>query len=269
MIPEAIAFDLDDTLLRDDLTISDRTVAALRRASRMGVKIIPASGRAYRSMVPHVDRIGCADCIISSNGAELWTKDGSLLFRETFDPAFAREIARFGEEYDVYMQTYDAGGFCYNRPEGWETAYARATGLAGRCVGSLVTFITEPSSKLLMMADEALIAAMLADARSRFGDAAQITCSKPTFLEFNPIRAAKGIALQRAAEHFGFCMERTAAFGDSLNDLSMLLAAGFGYAVANAREDVREAVRRVCPSSMEDGVAVTVEALLQGKEEPA
>ena len=263
MIPEAIAFDLDDTLLRDDLTISDRTVAALRAASDMGVKIIPASGRAYASMLPHVDRVGCADCIISSNGAELWTKDGSLIFRETFDPSQAREIARFGEGYDVYMQTYDDGGFCYSRPEGWEVSYERATGLKGRCVGSLVSFITQPSTKLLMMADEKLIARMLTDARERFGDVAQITCSKPYFLEFNPIRAAKGIALEQAAERFGFSLARPAAFGDSLNDLSMLQAVGLGYAVANAREDVRTAVGRVFPSNMEDGVAVTVESLLE------
>ena len=41
---QAVAFDLDDTLLRDDLSISDRTVSLLRALSSSGVKIIPASG---------------------------------------------------------------------------------------------------------------------------------------------------------------------------------------------------------------------------------
>ena len=46
----AIAFDLDDTLLRDDRTISDETVSVLRRASEAGIFILPASGRTYCSM---------------------------------------------------------------------------------------------------------------------------------------------------------------------------------------------------------------------------
>ena len=46
----AIAFDLDDTLLRDDRTISDETVSVLRRASEAGILILPASGRTYCSM---------------------------------------------------------------------------------------------------------------------------------------------------------------------------------------------------------------------------
>ena len=51
---EAVAFDLDDTLLRDDRTISPYTIDVLRRAAATGVKIIPASGRARESMKPYV-----------------------------------------------------------------------------------------------------------------------------------------------------------------------------------------------------------------------
>ena len=64
-----IAFDLDDTLLRDDRTISDETVAVLRRASDAGVFILPASGRTYCSMAGFVAHIGCASRVICANGA--------------------------------------------------------------------------------------------------------------------------------------------------------------------------------------------------------
>ena len=50
----AIAFDLDDTLLRDDRTISDETVSVLRRASEAGIFILPASGRTYSVSYTHL-----------------------------------------------------------------------------------------------------------------------------------------------------------------------------------------------------------------------
>lgn len=52
------------------------------------------------------------------------------------------------------------------------------------------------------------------------------------------------------------------AFGDSLNDLSMLTWAGMGVAMGNAREDVKRQVGRVCGVNENDGVARYMEALL-------
>ena len=75
----------------------------------------------------------------------------------------------------------------------------------------------------------------------------------------NPAKASKGNALRWLGAHLGFSMANAMAFGDSLNDLSMLTAAGHGVTVANAREDVRALVPATCPSNQEDGVARYIE----------
>ena len=62
---QAIAFDLDDTLLRSDGSVSDYTVEILHRAADRGIHIIPASGRTRDSMWHAVSRVGCASCFIS------------------------------------------------------------------------------------------------------------------------------------------------------------------------------------------------------------
>ena len=56
--PAIIAMDLDDTLLRHDLSISDRTVRTLAAARDRGIKIILASGRSPEAMIPYAKRIG-------------------------------------------------------------------------------------------------------------------------------------------------------------------------------------------------------------------
>ena len=49
------------------------------------------------------------------------------------------------------------------------------------------------------------------------------------------------------------------AFGDSSNDLKMMKGVGIGVAMANAREDVKEAADYITASNDEDGVAHFIE----------
>lgn len=251
----AIAFDLDDTLLRDDRTISDYTVDVLRRAASQGIHIIPASGRARYSMHAMVERLGCASCYIACNGAEVWSPDHRLLHRETMDTDTAREVAQFGADHDCYGQTYADDCFYFNRHGHYAEAYAASSLLHGVYVGDLVQYIHQPTAKILMMDTEDRIAELLKLARDQFAGRLSVCCSKAYFLEFNPLTATKGNALRRCGEMLGFDLRDAVAFGDSLNDLSMLQAAGTGVAMANAREDVKAVIPTHCLSNEEDGVA--------------
>ncbi len=251
----AIAFDLDDTLLRSDLTVSDYTVEVLRRAAATGIVILPASGRTRDSMFPTVERIGCASAFISCNGADVWTAERQLLMQELLPVALAHEVARFAQERGVYCQTYSPDRFFYSMENDYAASYAKSSSLAGEYVGDLTAFIRKPVTKLLMMDKPQRIAAMLKEAQAIFAGRASLTCSKPYFLECNPLRATKGNALAWCAAHFGFGMDELLAFGDSLNDVSMLESAGTGIAMGNARDDVKAMGFPVCGTNDEDGVA--------------
>ena len=253
---KAAAFDLDDTLLRDDLSISPYTLEVFRGLTERGFRLIPASGRSQQSMKPFTGLIEDVALYISCNGAELW--DGHtdrLLHQETFSAELGREIAAFGHEYRCYAQTYAGDSFYFNEHSVYADRYAAASLLKGVYVGDLAQFIREPRTKILMMAEPDQIAEMLQEARRRFENRISVTSSKPWFLEFNPLRATKGIALALAAETLGIRSEEIIAFGDSLNDLPMLQAAGRSVAVANARPVVCTQGSDVCLSNEEDGVA--------------
>ena len=106
-----------------------------------------------------------------------------------------------------------------------------------------------------MMADESKIAMMYAEAKELFADRASVTCSKPWYLEFNPLQATKGNALRFLASYLGFGINDIIAFGDSLNDLSMLQSAGLSVTVSNGWEAVRPYCDFVCDSNNQDGPA--------------
>ena len=61
-------------------------------------------------------------------------------------------------------------------------------------------------------------------------------------------------------------MDNLLAFGDSLNDLSMLTAAGRGVAMANAREDVKALIPARCLSNEQDGVADYIDKFVLREE---
>ena len=253
---KAASFDLDDTLLRDDLSISLFTKEVFHRLKNKGFIFIAASGRTSMSMKPFVDELNCVSLCISCNGAQIWDPVSQQYFcREMFPLELCHEIAAFGNEFGCYAQTYADDKFYFNEYSEYSKRYASASKLPGEYVGDLVKFIREPRSKILMMAEEEKIAYMLREARRRFKNKASVTCSKPYFLEFNPIQATKGNALKKAAEMLGIPTMDIVAFGDGLNDLPMLTTAGCSVAVANARPEVITACSNICLSNQEDGVA--------------
>ena len=222
---KAAAFDLDDTLLRDDLSVSSLTLKVFRELHHRGFLFVAASGRTLMSMKPFTDLLGCVSLCIACNGAVIW------------DPSDC--------SYDFY----------FNEVSDYSRRYAASSMLPGEYVGNLELYIREPRTKILMMADEEKIRVMLALARKRFSGRASVTSSKPWFLEFNPPNATKGVALSKVADLLGLCPDNFIAFGDSLNDLPMLAAAGCSVAVANAWPEVKEVCARTCLSNQEDGVA--------------
>ena len=107
---------------------------------------------------------------------------------------------------------------------------------------------------MLFARDPAVRDAIADDVKTHF-DGLAVSSSTFNNLEFNAASAHKGRALERFAEHFGWTLANCMAFGDGLNDLSMVRMAGIGVAMANAAPEVLAAADYVTLSNDEDGVA--------------
>lgn len=73
----------------------------------------------------------------------------------------------------------------------------------------------------------------------------------------------KGTALEEICRQLGIAPEETIAFGDNLNDISMIQSAGKGYAVNTAREETKKAADEVIPGYAENGVLEVLKTFLQ------
>ena len=91
--------------------------------------------------------------------------------------------------------------------------------------------------KLLMMADPAKITAIQKELSDLYPHL-NVVKSLHSFVEFYDKKTSKGEALKFLVPYMGYCMDQTAAVGDTQIDISMLKAAQFSAAPANAMSDV-------------------------------
>ncbi|MBE6841421.1 MAG: HAD-IIB family hydrolase [Ruminococcus sp.] len=73
------------------------------------------------------------------------------------------------------------------------------------------------------------------------------------YLEISSCKASKYNAVMFIREKYGF--DEVVGFGDNLNDIPLFNACDRAYAVANAKEEVKEASDGIILSNLEDGVA--------------
>lgn len=255
-----IAFDMDDTLLRDDRTIGERTLRALRAAHEQGVKIIPATGRGKHSMWNFVQQMGVADAAICTNGAQVYDAAGRPVMEHPVPLETALRVARFAKENGWYLQGYSENDYFFDHETDETRLYARLANHMGQAVGDLEKYMTEPPFKLLFVQTDPEKMQRLKDtAIPLFGKEMCLFVSKPFYLEITDPKATKGAALLALAEKFDVMPSETMSFGDSGNDISMIEAAGVGVVMDNARDEIKAHADLIAPSNQDEGVAQIIE----------
>ena len=86
-------------------------------------------------------------------------------------------------------------------------------------------------------------------------------------LEITDARAQKGPVLKGYIESLGYTMDEVMAFGDSMNDYSML-SMDFGATVAmgNSEPEIIKAAKYLTKTNEEYGVAYTIEEMLKRRD---
>ncbi|WP_431043222.1 Cof-type HAD-IIB family hydrolase [Streptomyces sp. P1-3] len=267
-VPRLIATDLDGTLLRDDKTVSDRTVAALAAAERAGIEVFFVTGRPERWMDVVRDHVHGHGLAICANGAAVVDlRDGGR-----FVSLYPLERA---DALDVVAAVRTAApgvAFAVERTSGvhYEPLYPPFSLDPVAMVAPVEKLLAadgdhghQPILKLLAHHPELSPDAFLELARAAAGAHGSFTRSSPTaLLEISGLGVSKASTLARACAERGIAPDEVMAFGDMPNDLEMLGWAGTSYAMANAHPAVLAATTHRTAGNNEDGVALVIERVL-------
>ena len=256
-----IAMDLDDTLLRDDLTISDYTVSILHAAMQKGILPVIASGRSPRSVYSYTQRIGSdriKSYMVCNNGTQILTSDMQQeVLSRCLDTDLALEIYDMIEAKKLSCHLYLDDMIYIVKRTVYSDRDAHLTKMKIVIPDDYRDVLrTKPVYKLLIPAEPDVIAAVEPEFRQRFGTRSVLFTSKPYFLEIIPLHTGKGEFLHALAQQLGFAMSSVVSFGDSMNDETMIRLAGYGIAMKNGLETIKNIAFAVTDhTNNEDGVA--------------
>ncbi|MFJ9148746.1 Cof-type HAD-IIB family hydrolase [Streptomyces sp. NPDC102270] len=270
--PRLIATDLDGTLLRDDKSVSPRTVAALAAAEDAGIEVFFVTGRPARWMdvvSDHVHGHGLAICgngaavvdLHGGPGAHRFVKVRELARENALDAVQLLRDAAPGTVYAV-EQTY---GF-YQEPDYPKLHMEIPDNLAPAedLLAEDGPGAEEPVLKILAYHPSMDPDAFLTLSRLAIGERANVTRSSPSaLLEISGPGVSKASTLALCCAERGISHEQVVAFGDMPNDVEMLTWAGQSYAMGNAHPDVIAAASGQTVANNDDGVALVIERMLE------
>ncbi|MCL2030313.1 MAG: Cof-type HAD-IIB family hydrolase [Oscillospiraceae bacterium] len=244
--------DLDNTLLRNDKTLSGYTADVFRRCREQGIKTALATARSEKGCARFLRQIQ-PDIFIGYGGAMVFAGE-AVLRRFTMPPEVCRDLIRVcldtPEVRFVFAISEEAA--LTNDPDmPFQPDYGhyRLSDFSGDAAA-------QPFLKVSVLSESPGSVGRIAARFPRL-DLARYT-GEPLYRFASP-DAVKWNALKAAAAHCGIRPEEIVSFGDDVIDLEMLRECGTGVAVSNATAQVRAAADWICGSNEEDGVAQWIE----------
>lgn len=273
MTYKMIVLDLDDTLLRDDGTISPRNKQALMAAQEAGVKVVLASGRptyAMKALADELELERFGSYILSFNGAKIinW-KTREEPFSSALTPETAHALYEMSIQEGVSALTYVGDDIVTEQANQYTHIEAQITGMKIAEVPSFIEAVQIPVVKVLMVEDPDRLVRVEEKLKVELAGKLNVMRSKPFFLEFTENGVNKGTSLQHLIDQLGIERSEVIAMGDGYNDVAMLEFAGLGVAMGNAPEEIKQLADYVTDTNMNDGVAQVVESFILNDLIPA
>lgn len=249
--------DIDGTLLDGRNQIPARTREKILELEQRGIRFILLSARMPDGVRVVQRALGNHSPIVCYSGGLVLDEQGNTLFSRQLPIEKAAEIKTMLKHAcpGVCCSAYGNEQWVVDDDRNpWVLQEEAITG-GKASVGDLKERFAGDGGihKFLLMGEPGEIDTAAALLKEQYPDLT-VQRSKDTYLEIMDGTVKKSLGVQVLCRYFGIPQEEAAAFGDGENDIDMLQAAGYGFAMANAPEHVRQAAPYVTLSNEEEGI---------------
>jgi Cof subfamily protein (haloacid dehalogenase superfamily) len=257
-----IMSDMDGTLLDEDGRVPAGFDDMIRQLDERGARFAPASGRQYFALLHQFPQYRDRFIFVAENGTFVVEK-GKELFSSTMEPATVRLILQAAQKvkgaYPVVCGK--KGAYVASRNEEFfaemEKYYTQY---------QLVDDWAEVDDDIIKIS---ICDALYADAEhtiypilQAFQGKLQVALSSNYWVDIMNFAVNKGIAIQQVQARLHIAPAECAAFGDYMNDLEMMSAVYYSFAMDNAHPQIKAAARFQAPSNADHGVLSKVQEML-------
>lgn len=257
--------DMDGSLLDNEGNLPKEFDAMMAKLKERNVMFAPASGRQYYSLIKTFEKYKEDMIFLAENGAITRHGNGEVYFADAINKDTVSKIFRkcqnMGFEYIVLC-----GAKSSYVTRGWERHLDECNSYYKR-----YEFIDD-----FDRVDDDIVKVAVADCDTyhaektlypfiseEFGKDMQVLLSGAVWVDVMNKEAGKGKAAKELMARLGVKFDEAAAFGDYLNDLTMMEAVHYSYAMENAHEDLKAVARFTAPSNTESGVVKQIYKLIE------
>lgn len=266
--PDAIAIDLDGTLLNSQTQISARNSQAIQKCLARGIPIIIATSRPARLLkrLLGTELMNRCSLVIQNGAIGSGAPPLSGRVKEIVPTQLAKDVIANILKLEPEMRlTVELEGYAFgtNRPrqpdELWKTNSATP-----EMQWTLEKALLEEVTKIAAGGLGRNISHVAEAVSQRYNKTISVVpANDMTFLNITSKSATKPATMLRLLASNKLSLDNVIAFGDDIPDVDMLQACGIPIAVANAVPEVK-AVTDYCTASNDaDGVAIALEKILR------
>lgn len=242
-----IVTDLDGTLLREDKTISKRTIYALEKCREKGIKILYATARGNSSKILAPSELFHG--FVRLNGATAYIGD-SIVYNKLIPIDNVRELLIAADNAGINIAAEFNGihyaNFNVTKKWPWIKYYKIAN----------FKELDIEAEKLYAIAETPQVIELI---KKYLPKDLYLYVSRDNLAMVMQKEAMKSKAVAVIAEYWSINSSEIVAFGDDTNDLDLLQYCGASVAVANALNEVKDATNYICDTNDNDGVAKWIE----------
>ena len=262
---QLVAIDLDGTLLRDDKSLSQENVDAIKEAIEQGVQVVICTGRTLPSIQYLSKQLPQGDgdeYLILQNGAVIHQLPDLNIVHETILTEGDRQgIYDIFKEYrseEVQMVAFDPDKLYLvddetANPTVVQDAKTLSTDITLAKFEEVLNL--ETLYKIVVFGGVEFIDDYLEKIPNELYEQVHIVRSLPVAIEFIPKLANKANGLNALIQQLDIKAENIMTIGDELNDYEMVKMAGLGVAMENGHPEVKRVADELTLTNNENGVA--------------
>jgi len=261
-----IAADLDGTLLDDEHELHEHFWPLAHELHQRGILFCPASGRQYFNLLTRFADIADEVVFIAENGT-LVMRRGQEISSDCLGQTDVHRMVTVMRE--SIASGVNAGlVVCGKRSAYIERTDSPFTDEVERYYTRLQLvddLLDRPGDDVLKVSvfDFGAAERTTVPAVADFQASHRVTVSGAHWVDITSGTANKGRAIRNLQETFHITPAQTMVFGDFLNDIEMMDAADYSFAMDNAHPELRERARYLAPPNSQNGVVRTISAVLR------
>jgi Cof subfamily protein (haloacid dehalogenase superfamily) len=266
--PDAIALDLDGTLLDSQGRLSARSSRAIENCLQRGIPVVIATSRPARSVrrLIGAELMGRCSLVLQNGAIGIGVAPLNGKIKEIIPPELVREVIRTILDMEPEMRiTIELEGYRFGTNSPREPASLWEVNSATPDMQLPLEFVLDDGpTKIAASGLNRDISHVARGISERFRDSISVVPTNDmTFLNITSKKATKPDTLKKLLDSRQIPMENVIAFGDDIPDIGLLEACGIPVAVANACPEVKASARYCTAANDEDGVAFVLEKILE------